>query len=77
LNHLVKDRIEQFSQELNIASFKSANLENAVDKCLKIAQNLSLDWIAEKIRNKHRLKYLLFPDRSIIDGQIVPPLVVI
>jgi len=65
LNHLVKEGIEQFSQELNIASFKSANLENAVDKCLKMAQNLSLDWITEKIKNKHRLKYLLFPDSHI------------
>jgi hypothetical protein len=50
LNHLVKEGIEQFSQELNIASFKSANLENAIDKCLKIAQNLSLAWITEKLR---------------------------
>jgi len=58
----VKEEIEQISQELNITSFKSANLENAVDNCLKIAQNLSSAWLSAKLENKQRLQYLVFPD---------------
>ena len=50
------------SKELGDPIFKSANLENAVENCLNIAQNLSSAWVSASVTNKQRLQYLVFPE---------------
>lgn len=54
--------IEQMSKELGDTSFKGANLENAVESCLEIAQNISTAWVSASVQNKQRLQSLIFPE---------------
>ena len=55
-------KLEQISEELQKKSFDSSNLENAVEKCLSIAENLSGTWVSMNYEEKQRLQYLVFPE---------------
>ncbi|NDE09508.1 MAG: hypothetical protein EBZ95_02965 [Chitinophagia bacterium] len=50
-----KDEIRLLITELDKSSITSSNFENAVEKCLKIAQNISAAWVSAGFENKQRL----------------------
>ena len=58
----IKEEIKQLSQELETTSISSSNFENAVSKCLSIAQNLSQTWISAEYEHKQSLQKLVFPE---------------
>jgi hypothetical protein len=58
----IKAEIEKMSKVIGDPIYKSANLENAVENCLNIAQNLSSAWVSASVANKQRLQYLVFPE---------------
>ena len=58
----ITGEIAQNSKILENSSFDSSNLENALESCLGIAQNISSSWVSASFENKQRLQYLVFPE---------------
>ena len=57
-----KKELADLAQKTNQSGFDGSNLENSVEKCLKIAENLSSAWLEAKYENKQRLQQLVFPE---------------
>lgn len=57
-----KDELVEMNEEFRNCSIDSSNLENAVEKCLTIAQNISSAWVLASFENKQRLQKLIFPE---------------
>ena len=47
----------------------SSNLEKAIEKCLKISENLSQIWTLGDFYDKQKLQYLLFPEGMLYDKE--------
>ncbi len=54
--------MQVFSADLAKTDINSSNLENAVEKCLGIAQNISRAWVTAGFDNKRVLQNLIFPE---------------
>ena len=57
-----QDEIRLLLTELDKSSITSSNFENAVEKCLKIARNISAAWLSAGFENKQRLQKLVYPE---------------
>ena len=58
----IKEEIARSTKLIDTANFDSSNLENAVNNCLGIAQNISSSWVSASFENKQRLQNLIFPE---------------
>ncbi|MBK7288896.1 MAG: hypothetical protein IPI78_00870 [Chitinophagaceae bacterium] len=61
--------ISKIDDELTNKSFRSSNLEIAVEKCLTIAEKLSQFWVLGNYVIKQKLQYLLFPEGILYDKE--------
>ena len=59
---LYSAQIKSIEQELDQSGKISSNLELAVEKGLKYAQNLRQLWVSSDYHEKQRLQYLVFPE---------------
>ena len=57
-----------FMQDARIALTKT-NIENAVDNCLSIAQNLSQSWVTAEYERKQRMQSMVFPGGLLYNKQ--------
>jgi len=57
-----QDEIRLLLTELDKSSITSSNFENAVEKCLEIAKNISSAWLSAGFENKQRLQKLVYPE---------------
>ena len=64
-----KDEIRLLITELDKSSITSSNFENAVEKCLEIAQNISAAWLSAGFENKQRLQKLVYPEGMVYNKQ--------
>lgn len=64
-----KDEIRLLITELDKSSITSSNFENAVEKCLEIAQNISAAWVSAGFENKQRLQKLVYPEGMVYNKQ--------
>ena len=58
----IKEEMQVLSADLAKTDINSSNLENAVEKCLGIAQNISRAWVTAGFDNKRVLQNLIFPE---------------
>ena len=65
----LRQEIDKFSKEIESTSFSSSNLENAVSKCLTIAQNLCQSWVTAEYETKQQLQKLVFPEGILYNKQ--------
>ena len=61
------DELNQLTQEIKTNANSSSNLEKAIEKGLKIAENISQLWVSSDYYEKQQLQYLLFPDGLLYD----------
>ena len=59
---IIKEEMQVLSADLAKTDINSSNLENAVEKCLGIAQNISRAWVTAGFDNKRVLQNLIFPE---------------
>ena len=64
-----QDEIRLLITELDKSSITSSNFESAVEKCLKIAQNISASWVSAGFENKQRLQKLVYPEGMVYNKQ--------
>lgn len=62
-------QIEAIEQEIDQSGKISSNLELAVEKGLKYAQNLRQLWVSSDYHEKQRLQYLVFPEGMMYNKQ--------
>ena len=65
----LREEIAGLSKEIESTSVNSSNLEEAVSKCLNIAQNLSQAWVSAEYENKQSLQKLVFPEGILYNKQ--------
>jgi len=65
----LKEEIAELSKESDASLINGSNLENAVEKCLSIAQNLSQSWLTAEYESKQRLQKLIFPEGILYNKQ--------
>ena len=58
---IIKEEIRVLSDDLAKTEVSSSNFENAVEKCLGIAQNISRAWVTAGFDNRRVLQNLVFP----------------
>ena len=61
--------IDTLNQEISQQGNISSNLNKAVEKGLKIAQNISNMWASGDFYDKQKLQYLLFPEGMLYDKE--------
>ena len=61
------EELNQLTQEIKTNANSSSNLEKAVEKGLKIAENISQLWVSSDYYEKQQLQYLLFPEGLLYD----------
>jgi site-specific DNA recombinase len=61
------DELNQLTQEIKTNANSSSNLEKAVEKGLKIAENISQLWVSSDYYEKQQLQYLVFPEGLLYD----------
>ena len=64
---LYGQQIEKIEQEISQHDKLSSNLEKAIEKGLRYAQNLSQLWVTADYHGKQRLQYLVFPEGMMYD----------
>ena len=65
----LRQEIDQLGKEIESTSFSGSNLENAVNKCLTIAQNLCQSWVTAEYETKQQLQKLVFPEGILYNKQ--------
>ena len=65
----LRQEIDQLGKEIESTSFSGSNLENVVNKCLTIAQNLSQSWVSADYETKQQLQKLVFPEGILYNKQ--------
>ncbi len=66
-----KEEIKLLSQNMGDYDFSSSNLQNAINKCLNIAENISSAWVLASFDQKIKLQHLLFPQGIVYDKEKV------
>ncbi len=61
------EELNQLTQEIKTNANSSSNLEKAVEKGLKIAENISQLWVSSDYYEKQQLQYLVFPEGLLYD----------
>lgn len=64
-----KSDLEKLSVQNDQTEKMSSNLEKAVEKTLKYAENISQIWVSANYTNKQLLQYLVFPDGIFYDKE--------
>ncbi len=78
LNEITKEQYDKFSikyreevvqlkQETKANEEMSSNLEKAIEKGLKIVENISQVWVSSDYYEKQKLQYLVFPEGMLYD----------
>lgn len=57
-----RSEISGLEEQLSRSAFSSSNLKLAVEKGLRIAQNISHSWVASDFNRKQKLQTLVFPE---------------
>ena len=65
----IKEEIVELSKESDTSAFNSSNFDNAVEKCLTIAENISQSWVTAKYEGKQQLQKLIFPEGILYNKQ--------
>ena len=65
----IKSEIAELSSVYDTTSISGSNLEDAVNKCLTIAQNLSQSWVSADYETKQQLQKLVFPEGILYNKQ--------
>jgi len=70
-NHIEKtnEEIHSLEKQFDNTFGKSSTLEKAVEKCMKIAQNLSSAWLSGDYISKQKLQKLVFPEGIIYNKE--------
>ena len=64
-----KEEIDKIHKENTQHGSLSSNLNKAIEKSLKIAENISQMWLLGDFYDKQKLQYLLFPDGMLYDKE--------
>ena len=64
-----KEEIRLMEQNMSEYDFSGSNLQNAVNKCLKIAEKLSSAWVSASFDQKVKIQHLLFPEGIVYDKE--------
>jgi site-specific DNA recombinase len=65
----IREEIAELSKESEASIINGSNLENTVEKCLSIAQNISQSWLTADYESKQRLQKLIFPEGILYNKQ--------
>jgi len=65
----IREEIAALSKETDATQMIGSNLNNTVEKCMFIAQNLSQAWITSEYETKQQLQKLVFPEGILYNKQ--------